>query len=117
MAKEYYEYDTEKKKITRMKDKKKRGFLKNVDKWAVVKRASAMIASGCASAMINRYFKANLPQPTSVMEKVITSAGVYFVTGMVAEKVSEYVESEVDDWRQSLETAANEMKELDNGGN
>lgn len=113
MAKEYYVYDTEKNEVTPIENKKtkKRRFLKNVDKWAVFKKVISVAAGGCASHMVNRYLHANLPEAQSITEKIVTGIGVYFVTGMVAEKVSEYAEAELDEFKQSVESAKTESTE------
>ena len=119
MATELYEYDTEKNEIKPAKLGKVRLAWSKIDKWNLFKRVMSVAAGGCASAMTRKYLKANLPEAQSTAETVITGVGVYFMTGLVAEKVSEYTERELDEWRDSIMTAKDAAKdeEVRDGGN
>lgn len=118
MGVEYYEYDTERDVIKPMKKKdvkkKKLGFLKKVDKWALFKEILSVAAGGCASHMVNRYLHANLPESDSTVERIMTGVGVYFVTGVVADKVSDYTAQELEGFKEKLKAAREEL-ELEDG--
>lgn len=105
VAKEYYEYDpdaNELKAVSEKVAKKGRGIFSGVDKWKVFKQVVGMVASGCASVVINRYLRANMPQPANTFETVVNGVGTYFITGVVGATVSKYAEQELDEWRDSV---------------
>ena len=109
MAKEYYEFDTDKNKITanvtekvKEKTEKASGAFAKVDKWKVFKQVVGMAASGCASIVISKYMKANMPESTNLAEKAVMGIGMYFITGIVGSKVAKYAEAELDEWRDSV---------------
>lgn len=91
----YYDYE-------KKPEQKKKGPFANVDKWKLFKHVAAMAASGCASVVVSRYFKANMPESQNVFEKAVTGVGMYFITGIVSTKVSEYVEAELDTFRDGI---------------
>lgn len=116
MAKELYEYDTEKKEIKPAKGGSIRMAWRKLDKWNLFKKIVSVAAGGCASAMVKKYLQANLPEAQSTAEAVVTGVGVYFVTGVVADKVSEYTAKELDDWKDSIVAAKDEIgKEAEDG--
>ena len=108
MAKEYYEFDTDEHKITanvteRMKTTEKaENMLAKVDKWKLFKQTVSMIASGCASVVMSKYLKANMPESSTMFEKAVMGVGTYFLTGVVGANVSKYVDGELDEWRDSI---------------
>ena len=109
MAKEYYEYDTDTKRIKPMvKDEKPKkennvkGAFAKVDKWKLFKQVVGAVASGCASVVMSKYLRANMPGSDSVFEKAVMGIGVYFITGVVGSKVAKYTEEELDEWRDSI---------------
>ena len=67
-----------------------------ISKWEVFKNVSAMAASGCATMVVNRYLRANMPAGGNIVEKAVLGAGVYFITGVVGAKVAEYCEDELE---------------------
>lgn len=109
MAKQYYEFDTEENKITaNVTDKVKSkmdeagGIFAKVDKWKIFKQAVGMIASGCASVVVSKYLKANIPESSTAFEKGVMGVGMYMITGVVGSKVAKYAEQELDEWRDSV---------------
>ena len=91
----YYGYEPE-------KPEKKKGMFANVDKWKVFKHVVSMAASGCASMVVSRYFKANMPESQNMFEKAVTGIGMYCITGIVSTKVAEYAEAELESFRESV---------------
>ena len=109
MAKKYYGYDEEEKK-----DKKdKKGIFSRIDKWKLFKEGIKMVASGCASVVASRYLKSNMPEASSAFDKAVMGVGTYFITGIVGAAASNYVEKELDDFKDGIISS---MKEADNGG-
>lgn len=95
--KDYYTYDKDKEEKP-----KKQGIFSKIDKWKLVKQVVAMAASGCATMVISRYLKANMPESENVFEKAAMGVGMYCITGIVGTKVAEYTEQELDGWRESI---------------
>lgn len=105
MAKEYYEFDPNTKEIKPMKDgkvKKSKQIFDGLDKWKLAKQVVSTMASGCASIVISRYLKANMPETESIVEKAVMGVGMYFVTGIVGSMAAKYAEQEMDSWRESV---------------
>lgn len=109
MAKQYYEFDTEENKITaNVTDKVKSkmdeagGIFAKVDKWKIFKQVVGMAASGCASVVVSKYLKANIPESSTAFEKGVMGVGMYMITGVVGSKVAKYAEQELDEWRDSV---------------
>lgn len=111
MAKQYYEFDTDTEKVTRNvteevlkkeEPKKKLDIFKGIDKWKVFKQVVGAVASGCASIVVSKYLKANIPESSSAFEKGVMGVGTYFITGVVGSAVAKYAEQELDDWRDSI---------------
>lgn len=104
MTKEYYKFDADKNEITPV-DKAEiieEDASPRFDKWKLFKQVAGMVASGCASVVVSRYLKANLPEPANVFESAVTGVGMYFITGIVGAKVAKYAEQELDEWRDSV---------------
>ncbi len=115
--KEYYEFDTETKTVTKnvteevlKKKKPKNDILKGIDKWKVCKQIVGAVASGCASIVISKYLKANIPESSNAFEKGVMGIGIYFITGVVGSKVAKYAEEELDEWRDSVMMVKSEEK-------
>lgn len=106
MAKDYYSYEKEEEKP------KKKGIFSKIDKWKLFKQVATMAMSGCATVVVSRYLKANMPEDTTVAEKAITAVGMYCITGIVGTKVAEYADKELEDWRKSI-TIADAEEEAD----
>ena len=106
MAKDYYTYDKEEEKA------KKKRFFSKIDKWKMFKQVVTMAASGCATMVISRYLKANMPESENIFEKATMAVGMYCITGIVGTKVAEYAEQELDSWRDSITS----MEALTEGG-
>jgi hypothetical protein len=98
--KEYYVYDSSTGEIEQTKGLAK--FLSKLDKWKVAKQAISMAASGCATVVVSRYLKANMPEAENIFDKAVMGVGMYFITGIVGAKVADYCESELDSWRDSV---------------
>lgn len=95
MKRGYYKYDDG-------EDVKKPGIFSKVDKWGLFKTCVKMVASGCASVVVNRYLKANLPEASNMFEKAAMGVGVYFITGSVSAAVSNYADKELEDAKSQL---------------
>lgn len=115
MAKEYYEYDTDTNSIKPVvkdgkpkKESKVKGAFAKVDKWKLFKQVVGAVASGCASVVMSKYLRANMPGSDSAFEKAVMGVGVYFITGVVGSKVAKYTEEELDEWRDSVLEAKEE---------
>lgn len=106
MAKEYYEFDTDTEEIKPTKMAGLRASVKEktskIDKWKLFKNIAGMAASGCASVVMHKYLKTNMPEPQNAFETAVTGVGVYFITGIVGSKVAKYAEQELDEWRDSI---------------
>lgn len=107
--KKYYEFDEDTKTITgdvtdKVKDKVDGvgGALAKIDKWKVFKQVVGMAASGCASIVISKYLKANIPDSSNLVEKGVMGVGMYMITGVVGSTVAKYAEQELDEWRDSV---------------
>lgn len=100
MAKDYYTYDTEEEKKT-----SKKGIFSKIDKWKLFKQVVSMAASGCATMVVSRYLKANMPESENMFERATMAVGMYCITGIVGTKVAEYAEQELDEWRGNIMTA------------
>lgn len=98
MAKDYYIYETEKKE----EKPEKKGIFSKIDKWKLVKQIVAMAASGCATMVVSRYLKANMPESENMFERATMAVGMYCITGIVGTKVAEYADQELDSWRESV---------------
>lgn len=98
MKKEYYEYNPEEGKIEPMKDGIKLA-IKRIDKWGIFKHAIGMAASGCASVVISKYLKANMPASESMFDKAVMGLGMYFITGLVGSAVAKHVEEDLDEYK------------------
>ncbi len=86
--------------------------------WDVAKLAVGLTASGCATVVANRYLSSILPESRNLAEKIVTSVGVYFVTGMVGHKVENYVGEELEQLKNVLDSVnrtAEQIKEAANG--
>jgi hypothetical protein len=99
MAKDYYAYE---KAQEEENPKPKKRIFSKIDKWKVFKQIASMAMSGCATVVVSRYLKANMPQDTTVAEKVVTGIGMYCITGIVGTKVAEYADQELESWRESI---------------
>lgn len=97
MAKDYYAYEKDKEE-----GKPKKHLFSKIDKWKVFKQIATMAMSGCATVVVSRYLKANMPEDTTVAEKVVTGIGMYCITGIVGTKVAEYADQELESWRESI---------------
>ena len=97
MAKDYYAYEKEKEE-----GKPKKRMFSKIDKWKLFKQVATMAMSGCATVVVSRYLKANMPEDTTVAEKVVTGIGMYCITGIVGTKVAEYADQELESWRESI---------------
>ena len=113
--KEYYQFDADEGIIEPMPEQAVQKALEEaglrVDKWKVFKQVVGAVASGCASIVINRYLKAQLPEPSSTIEKIVTGVGVYFVTGVVGSAVEKYAEQELDDWKETVMTVKDNIED------
>lgn len=98
--KEYYEFDPDTGKIERQE-----GIFSKEGGWTLFKQVTGMVASGCASVVVNKYLKSNMPDSANLAERVIVGVGVYFITGIVGSKVAKYAEQELEDWRENFEAA------------
>ena len=99
--KEYYEYDPEEGKLAPIKDNFKMA-LKKVDKWGILKKAVGMVASGCASVVVSKYLKANMPPTESMVDKAVMGIGMYFITGVVGRAVAKHAEEDMDEFKDIL---------------
>lgn len=103
MKKEYYEFDPDSKEIQPIDMKaivkEKAG---KIDKWKLFKQVAGAVASGCASVVVSRYLKANMPETQNIFESAVTGVGMYLITGVVGQQVAKYAEQELDDWRDSI---------------
>ena len=98
MAKDYYVYD-----VRAKEDKpEKKGIFSKIDKWKLFKQVVAMAASGCATMVVSRYLKANMPESENMFERATMAVGMYCITGIVGTKVAEYADQELDSWRESV---------------
>lgn len=116
--KEYYDYDFDDDKVLFGKRKKgKVRIFSKIDKWEVLKSGVSMAASGCATVVVSKYLKANMPEAESMVDKFIMGAGAYFITGLVGSKVAEYCDKELDDFRRAVKAASviEDEKELEDG--
>lgn len=113
--KEYYQFDADEGSIEPMPEHVVQKALEEaglrVDKWKVFKQIVGCIASGCASMVINKYLKAQLPETTSAFEKATVGIGVYFVTGMVGSAVGKYAEQELESWKETVMTVKDGIEE------
>ena len=98
-AKEIYVDETEQQSESEETTKKKAS---KINKWKLFKQAFGMVASGCASVVISRYLKENVPHTDSIAEKAVIGIGTYFITGIVSAKVAKYAEAELDEWKDSV---------------
>lgn len=96
--KEYYEYDPEENKLAPVKNNLRVAF-KKVDKWGVFKRVVGMAASGCASVVISKYLKANMPPTDNMFDKAVMGIGMYFITGLVGSAVAKHAEADLDEFK------------------
>lgn len=94
--KEYYEYDPETNKIEPLKSSFKLAWGK-LDKWAMFKSIVGMAASGCASIVISKYLKANMPETDNIFDKAVMGVGTYFLTGVVGSAVAKHAEKDLDE--------------------
>lgn len=94
-GKNYYSYEKTE-PVLDLKKEKKPGIFSKVNKKELFKHVGSMVASGCATIVISRYLKANMPESQNIFEKAITGVGLYFITGVVGSKVAEYTENEID---------------------
>ena len=95
--KDYYTYEEKEEKPA-----KKPGIFSKVDKWKLFKQVVSMAASGCATMVISRYLKANMPESENMFEKATMAIGMYCITGIVGTKVADYTSQELDSWRESV---------------
>lgn len=94
-GKAYYSYEDSESTLN-FKKEKKPGIFSKVNKKELFKHVGSMVASGCATIVISRYLKANMPESQNMFEKAVTGVGLYFITGVVGSKVAEYTENEID---------------------
>ena len=109
--KEYYEYDPEAKKLEPVTNNLKLAF-KKVDKWGIFKHAIGMVASGCASIVISKYLKANMPPTENVVDKAVMGVGMCFITGLVGSAVAKHAEADLDEFKDIFT-----IEEVENDGN
>lgn len=112
VGKKYYDV----KDPAKLTMKEKYGF----NGWDIAKTGVGLVASGCATVVLHRYLKGVVPADTTLVEKIVTGLGIYFVAGMVGNKVEKYVYSEMDDIREMFKSAgdaAKLVKEESDGGN
>lgn len=100
--KEYYEFDVDSNQIKPMSKKKLATAFANVDKWKAAKIVVTSVASGCASIVMGKYLKSNMPEAKGIFDKAVMDIGMYCITGAVAKMVSKQVDKEMDDLRESL---------------
>lgn len=106
MAKQYYGYEEDKKE-------KKKSIFSKVDKWKIFKESVKLLASGCASVVVSRYLKSNMPEASSTFDKAVMGVGTYFLTGIVGSAASNYVEKELDELKDGFMIS---IKEAENVG-
>lgn len=111
LKKEYYEFDPESKEIQPIEEGSIKAKLLKIDKWKVFKQIAGAIASGCASVVVSRYLKANMPDTQNVFESAVTGVGMYAITGVVSSAVSKYAEQELDEWKDSIMTVKDTVEE------
>lgn len=113
--KEYYQFDAEEGVVEPMPEKAVQKALEEaglkVSKWKVFKQIVGAVASGCASIVISKYLKTQLPEPASTLEKAVTGVGVYFVTGVVGSAVGKYADQELEDWKETVMTVKDGLQE------
>lgn len=110
--KEYYEFDSETGAIEPVDESTVVQKLKGIDKWKLFKQCVTMAASGCASVVISKYLKGNMPDSANTFEKAVMGIGMYCITGVVSSAVAKYADEELDEWRDSIMMA----KEVSDGG-
>ena len=103
MSKKYYSMDPGKDNRT-MKEKY------GIDGWDIAKAGVGIVASGCATVMVHKYLKGVIPIGNSVPEKILTGVGIYFVSGMVGNKVESYVCSEMEFMKQTFKNAGDAVR-------
>ena len=101
----YYNYSKEKKK-----DTLKKRFKIGEQGWDILKTTTGLVASGCATVVLHNYLKGLIPADASTAEKVIAKIGVYFVSGMVGNKVEKYVHQEFDEVKMAIQLADEAIK-------
>lgn len=85
-------------RLYEVRDDEERG---GIDKWGIFKQAACMAASGCATVVVHKLLKTNIPAADNVLEKAVIGVGTYFVTGVVGAKVAEYCEEELDQLKEA----------------
>lgn len=105
----YYEYDSDTGEIRELDEEEMEKA--KIDKWEVAKKIVGACASGCATMVVSRYLKLNMPETSSIYERAIMGIGVYFITGVVGSKVAKYAEQEIED----MHAAFDKMRERKEG--
>lgn len=111
MPKKYYGYDD----AEAAKDELRQQI--RVGGWDIIKGVACLTAGGCASMMVGRYLNAALPESRNLLEKTITVAGVYFVTGFVGHQVETYVGNELEHLKATLDSSAEAVKKAKEAAN
>lgn len=75
---------------------------KKTSKWDIFKKFAGAAASGCATMVVSKYLKENVPAGDNLPERVALTVGMYFLTGLVSSKVAKYAEAELDDFHDSI---------------
>jgi len=104
--KDYYSYEEN-------EPEEKKKLFANIDKWKVFKQVFSMAASGCATMVVSRYLKANMPESDNMIEKAVMGVGMYFITGIVGAKVADYADAELDSWKESIVKCKPEETEVE----
>lgn len=66
-----------------------------MEKKQILKTAISFIGSACVSSVVGMIVKSNAI-PTSTKEKIAVAAGSFILSGMIANKASDYLEGEFD---------------------
>lgn len=112
MAKDYFTYQDG--PASEEKPKKK-GIFSKVDKWKIFKQVVSMAASGCATMVVSRYLKANMPESQNMFERATMAVGMYCITGIVGTKVAEYADKELEEFKEGVTVPQLEEGDEDGG--
>lgn len=78
-----------------------------MEKKQILKTAISFIGSACVSSVVGMIVKSNAV-PTSTKEKIAVAAGSFILSGMIANKASDYLEGEFD----SLDEMIQKIKDM-----
>lgn len=113
-SRKYFAYEETKEQLEEIENARPKGLKRifsKVDKWKLVKGGVSMAASGCATVVVSKYLKANMPAAEGIFDKAVMGVGLYFITGVVGAKVADYCDKELDEFRAAM--ASGEKEEAD----